>query len=120
MAENSLIKSLFLLRCPRCRSGSLFRSRLIEKGGIYNMNQQCSKCDQDFEIEPGFYWGAMYMGYALSSGYFLIATTLLYIYTSMSLYACFGISITVGLLGLPYVARLSRSIWIHIFVRFRK
>ena len=120
MSKKTIFHSLFLLKCPRCRNGDLFSSSITENKGIYAMNDHCLNCQQDFQIEPGFYWGAMYMGYGLISGYFLIVTTLIYIYSSLSLYASFGVSITIGLLALPYVARLSRSIWIHIFVRYDK
>ena len=93
MPRTSLFNSILLLKCPKCRKGKLFQSNVLENKGIYNMPNSCPNCHQDFQIEPGFYWGAMYMGYALSSGYFLIVTSLIYVYTSLSLYASFGISI---------------------------
>src|SRR3546814_4037395 len=30
------------------------------------MNKNCPVCNLQFEIEPGFYWGAMYLSYALN------------------------------------------------------
>ncbi|MEY4912742.1 MAG: hypothetical protein RL025_569, partial [Bacteroidota bacterium] len=30
------------------------------------MHQDCPHCGFHFEIEPGFFWGAMYISYAFS------------------------------------------------------
>ncbi|MBC7384320.1 MAG: DUF983 domain-containing protein [Bacteroidia bacterium] len=35
------------------------------------METHCPVCDLQFEIEPGFFWGAMYVSYALTVGMML-------------------------------------------------
>ena len=30
------------------------------------MNEHCPVCGQKFEIEPGFFWGSMYISYGLT------------------------------------------------------
>jgi hypothetical protein len=36
------------------------------------METHCPVCDLQFEIEPGFFWGAMYVSYALTVAMMLI------------------------------------------------
>ena len=107
-------------KCPKCHQGNLFKSSLLSGNGIYNMYIKCKECDQDFEMEPGFYWGAMYIGYALFSFYMLGTIALIFVFTDLSLNQSFGITLMGGLLMIPYVARKSRVLWIHIAIRYNK
>ena len=52
------------LRCPRCGETKLFR-------GWFAMHSGCANCDLQYEREPGFFLGAIYFNYGLTS---LIAT----------------------------------------------
>lgn len=52
------------MRCPACREAQLFENRnpyILSK--LLKMHKQCPSCEQDFEIEVGFYWGAMMISY---------------------------------------------------------
>ena len=69
-------------------------------------------------MEPGFYWGAMYVGYGLSSGYMLSAMMLLIFGFGLTVNQSFVIAILGAIVIVPMVARLARSIWIHIYVRY--
>jgi uncharacterized protein (DUF983 family) len=46
------------------------------------MNPTCPECGQDLEIEPGFYYGAMYMSYALSLTVMIPTIVATYIFMS--------------------------------------
>lgn len=52
-------------KCPHCRRGNIFT------GSIYGFDIQrtkhsCSNCNQRFEIEPGYFYAAMYVSYAMN------------------------------------------------------
>lgn len=106
------------MKCPRCREGNLYRSSIFSMEGIYNMNDRCPCCGQDFEMEPGFYWGAMYIGYGLSSGYMLSTMLILLYGFEFTLNQSFVLAILGGIVIVPLVARFARTIWIHIYVRY--
>lgn len=81
------------------------------------MPPNCSNCQQDFVIEPGFYFGAAMISYALQT---IVAAII-----GVSMYFA-GVRqanhyiIPIGaliLLSSPYVLCLSRAIWLSIFVR---
>jgi hypothetical protein len=87
--------------------------------GIYNMHDNCPKCNQDYQKEPGFYWGAMYIGYGLSSGYMLSAMVLCIFAFDFTVNQSFATAIAGGVLFVPFIARLSRAIWINIYVKYK-
>lgn len=89
------------------------------------MNAQCSECGCDFKREPGFYFGAAYVSYGLTVALWVSCIVALYTFDTIGLitYAMFDkpvLTLVVGFTALiallPVLYRLSRSIWIHMFV----
>ena len=96
---------------------------MFPKGNLpfrfYQMNDRCPGCGQSFEPEPGFYFGAMFVSYGINTALFIAAWMALTLaYPDYSLTLLLGLLTTVVILGLPLTYRLSRSIWLAIFVRF--
>jgi uncharacterized protein (DUF983 family) len=118
MAKRNKIAAIAAMKCPRCREGDMFYAPIIQ--GIYKMNKECPVCKQAFELEPGFYWGAMYVGYGLSGGYMLSTVGAMLLFLNWSLEVAFAISILGGIIIFPLIARLARVIWINIYVGYDK
>ena len=115
----NLLKSIFSYSCPHCRKGKLFK----EPFDIFNplaMNKHCSHCNQDFEPEPGFYFGAMFISYGLGVFYLLIPALLLTLFADWSVNQAMILIIGIAAISFFRVLRLSRSIWIHIAIRYDK
>lgn len=83
------------------------------------MPERCPNCNQDFVIEPGFYWGSMYVAYAISSGIMLSGFALLFFLFDLELKLAFGIVLGVALLLYGWIFRISRSIWINMYVHYK-
>ena len=107
-------------RCPKCHQGDLFKSSLLSGEGVYNMYKKCEECGQDFELEPGFYWGAMYIGYGLYCFYMLGTIAVLFFGAGITLNQSFVVALLGGIIMIPYIARRSRVQWINIAVRYNK
>jgi uncharacterized protein (DUF983 family) len=114
-----LMASMFRLRCPRCRQGKLYTVSNPYRFKYMNaMPSQCPACGQDYEIEPGFYFGATYISYAFNVGW-LVPTFLFmrfvldlpYRYYVITMFALLPVLV-------PLIFRVSRSIWLAIFVRY--
>ena len=64
MSETPQFKALVAGKCPRCRRGNMFQ------GATYSLhnktNEFCPHCGMKFEIEPGYFYAAMYVSYALN------------------------------------------------------
>ena len=98
--------ALLHLRCPRCCEGKIY-----ERG--MQMNPRCPVCDLQFEREPGYFMGALYISYALAIVFLLfgmwIATTLL---PTFDLGWIVLISAACFVPFVPMVTRYARVIWI--------
>jgi uncharacterized protein (DUF983 family) len=49
-------------KCPRCRKGDTFKSTAFSLN-YGDMHLRCPHCDLRYEIEPGFFYAAMYVSY---------------------------------------------------------
>lgn len=65
-------------KCPRCHQGPLFCTSAFNLTKFADMPEACPVCGQRYEPEPGFYWGAMYITFAFSTGIMLVVGFLVY------------------------------------------
>ena len=56
----SMLSTIVRLRCPRCGQGLLFH-------GWFRMPPACEHCGLDFQREPGFFLGSIYVNYGAAS-----------------------------------------------------
>ena len=80
------------------------------------MHKQCDHCDFMYEREPGYFYGAMYVSYAMVVGLFLVIGFVIYKVLGISDINVFLIAIPASaLLLLPIIFRYSRIIFLHVF-----
>ncbi len=84
------------------------------------MNQRCEVCNEDFRREPGYYFGAMYVSYALTVGLGVLLYLLMCVGFSATVTQYFVSFIVVLIVLIPIFYRTARIIWIHFFVRYHK
>lgn len=82
------------------------------------MPERCECCGQEFELEPSFFYGAMYVSYALQVA-LLVTVFVAYQVLYPAADALTMIITVIGIAAVlyPLLLRLSRSIWIHFFVK---
>jgi uncharacterized protein (DUF983 family) len=96
-------------RCPNCLQGKAF-------AGSVTMNEQCPVCGHRFVREQGYFFGAMYVSYALAIPVLGGLTWLVH-----WLLPEWRLEFAILLALLPYgflvpvLFRYSRVIWMHIF-----
>lgn len=119
---------MLTLTCPRCRKGKLFKTRSAYRIDMTEMNKRCAHCDEDFVREPGYYFGAAYMSYALAVALWVAVFVALATFDAIGWIefsffndAIFFLIVGAGclILLMPPIYRLSRSMWIHTFVKYR-
>jgi uncharacterized protein (DUF983 family) len=116
-----LLYSTFANKCSRCNKGDVFVSNNpYDLGKIFKLHKTCSHCHLEYEKEPSFFYGAMYVSYAISSGWFMIWYALQSFVLNWETlnFALFitGFIIVVS----PLTLRWSRLIWLNFFYKFRK
>ena len=119
--KKSPIYSVLNNKCPRCHKGNFFETNNpydLKKFG--NLNDRCPVCNEDFRREPGYYFGATYVSYALTVLFGIGLYLLLCVVFSVETIP-FIITLSILLfIFMPVFYRLSRIIWIHLFVRYKE
>lgn len=118
MSKSELLVSVLKLECPKCRKAKLFYYPITKFRRMYSMKTSCDCCGQNFELEPGFYYGAMFLSYIISSFFMLISFFLIKFIFGLKTWDTFGIVLLLVALGYFYIFRVSRSMWIHLFVEY--
>jgi hypothetical protein len=127
--KGNKLYSIFTFTCPRCHVGKLFLNPAAYSTKMAAMHKTCSHCGQRFEPEPGFYFGAAYVSYALTIALWVAWYVALITFEALGFFTwTFAEDVLKFLIGgivllillLPPIYRLSRSIWINMFVSYRE
>lgn len=117
----NIFYSVFWNKCPKCHQGDVFTFKNpFNYKSFSKMNETCSHCHHKYEKEPGFFYGAMYVSYALMVGWFVISWALnsFLIHVDEIIYLVF-LAVTMIALS-PYTFRLARLFWINFFTKYEK
>lgn len=106
---------LALGKCPRCRVGDIFTYPVSRITKFNVMNHTCPHCGVRLEPEPGFYQGAMYVGYAFTITFIILISTLLYLMGNPSEWVYIAVTIAVMILVAPLNYRYSRIVYLYLF-----
>ena len=103
--------------CPNCKKTKVFetnRNPFLFR--MPKMNQECKVCNYSFHRETGFYFGAMYMSYALTVAE-MVAVFVIGLILGLSFLQMFiGVVIVVLLLS-TFNYKMSRLMWLNIFYK---
>jgi len=100
--------------CPRCRKGKIFEASFYEITRFDQMYEHCPTCGLRYEIEPGYFWGAMYVSYALSGGLALFLGFLLfYGFDDPDSWVYLAVILPALVIITPINFRISRIVWLH-------
>ena len=105
--------------CPRCQKESMYKDQnLLHITNCIKMNENCSHCGLKYQIEPSFFYGAMYVSYGLNVAVGIAAFIITSVIFKMELKWAFISIIGSLLVFFPIVMRFSRSIYINMFVSY--
>lgn len=116
MAEVSLMKSILSCKCPRCRKGRVFKHKNTYHRKFGEIEKKCSVCNFVYEMEQGFWYGAMYFSYAFGVLISIPIVIILLLKTDLEIFQITGVIFCVLVVLSPILFRYSRSVWLHIFV----
>jgi uncharacterized protein (DUF983 family) len=114
MFQTSKSWAMLHTRCPRCRRGNMFAGKIYYFGSN-KIHKHCPHCNLHFEIEPGYFYAAMYVSYALNvaEGVTLALATYIFTHNNDSPWLYLGV-ILVGIFVLaPINFRYSRVLLLY-------
>ncbi len=110
----SQLNAIAQMKCPRCRRGKLFSHSLFSVKKFQEMHKTCPVCGINFEPETGFYWGAMYVSYAITVAICVtVSVALSILFDDLNINVYIGVIVTLILLLVPLNFRLSRTLLLH-------
>ncbi|MDY0780233.1 DUF983 domain-containing protein [Tenacibaculum sp. IB213877] len=119
--KGTKLYSIFNNKCPRCHEGEFFKHKLsYNPKKVAVIEENCSHCDLKYMMEPSFFFGAMYVNYALAVALFVAIFIIAKVFIGLNILHSFIAIIVVSLILGPITLRLSRIIWINIFVSYDK
>ena len=74
----SKLNGLLKQKCPKCRRGKVFTHPFYNLAHYSDMPKNCVVCGHQFEIEPGYFYSAMYIGYMMTSAMCIIMGAIVY------------------------------------------
>lgn len=116
--KESTLYSIVHQTCPQCHEGKMFASGVFSPN-FMKMNSTCSNCGLDFIREPAYYFGAMYFSYAIQVTLFVAVYLVLRYTTNPDISTYIFWTIASVLIALPWNYRVSRVMWISLFIRYR-
>lgn len=121
VGKGSKIYSIFKMKCPQCQEGDFFVSHPYDLKRAGDLHVSCSKCGLKYSKEPGFYYGAMYVNYALGVALFVaLWVSFNLFFPDVSVGWQIGLIIFFTVILTPYMYALSKIIWANFFIKYDK
>jgi len=107
--------------CPKCHEESMYQNPnpyIVTK--LFKMHEHCSNCKTKYKIEPSFFYGSMYVSYGVGIAFAVAAFVISYLFLKSSLNIAFVAIIISQVIFYPIIVRVSRNIWINLFMSYDK
>lgn len=119
--KGSKIYAMITGCCPKCHEESMYLdANPFNIMKIYAMHEKCSHCKLVYQIEPSFFFGAMFVSYGLGVLIGIITFLILFFVFHADLKTSFIAIVVALILCNTVIMRWSRNIWINIFVHYDK
>lgn len=121
MRKGFKLYSMLRWKCPRCHEGNLFNNpNPYDPSTIADMPDSCPHCGQKFLLEPGFYFGAMYVSYALTVALSVAVFVAMVVLWEFNTLWYLGLNALAIIVFFPWIFRTSRAVWLNMFVQYGK
>lgn len=119
--KGNKLYSIFTGSCPKCHEESMYKNKNpYVLRDVIKINDECSNCHTKYSIEPSFFYGSMYVSYAVGIAFAVAAFIISYVFLGGSKNVAFVSIIGTLIVFAPIIMRLSRNIWINIFMHYDK
>ena len=107
--------------CPKCQEESMYVNKNpYNLSEVLSMHDRCSHCDTKYKIEPSFFYGAMYVSYAVGIAFAVAAFVISFFVFNAGVNMIFISIIGTLIVFFPIILRISRNIWINLFMNYDK
>lgn len=119
LKKGSKLYSILTGSCPKCHNESMYKNQNpYNLTQLFKMHERCSHCNTKYKIEPSFFYGSMYVSYGVGIAFALAAFVIAFLFIETTLVNTFIAIVATMIVFMPVIIRLSRNIWINIFMKY--
>ena len=120
-SKGSKIYSIIKGTCPKCHEETMYVNKNpYAISETLKMHERCSNCNTKYKIEPSFFFGSMYVSYGVGIAFAVAAFVISYFFFGADKFNAFLSIVGTLIFFLPIILRLSRNIWINLFMKYDK
>ncbi len=121
LLKGTKIYSILTGTCPVCQEESMYiENNPYKINKVLKMHERCSNCNTKYKIEPSFFYGAMYVSYAVGVAFSVATFIIAYVLLKATILGSFFAIVATLIVLMPVIMRLSRNIWINLFFSYRR
>ena len=124
ISKGSKLYSILFNKCPKCHVGKFWASDNPFKNMFFSTKNSCKTCENcslAYELETGFWYGSMYVSYAISVAVMLLFWSLTTsLFSTITTFNEILIIVIAIILVSPLNYHVSRLIWINFFIKYSK
>ncbi|NMH27580.1 DUF983 domain-containing protein [Flavobacterium silvaticum] len=118
LKKGSKLYSILTGTCPRCQSDKMFVNKNpYALADNLKMHERCRNCGLMYKMEPSFFFGAMYVSYAVGVALGILIFGICQL-SGIGMLHSFGWIFGLLFLLMPIITRVSRNIYINLFVNY--
>ena len=119
--KGSKLYSIFTGSCPKCHEESMyFNKNPYALSETLKIRERCSHCNTKYRLEPSFFFGAMYVSYGVGIAFSVAAFVITKLVLDYNLLTTFIVIVITLMVFGPIIMRISRNIWINLFISYDK
>lgn len=120
LKKGSKLYSVFNNKCPKCHHGKFFKNSIsLNPKKNLEIYDTCNSCGLKYMIEPSFFYGAMYVSYALTVALAVAIFVIGHLF-NLNLITSLISTLVMLILLTPLTMRASRLLYINMFVHFNE
>lgn len=121
IGKGNKIYSILFGACPKCHQESMY----VDKNpyhitDVLKIHDHCSHCNTKYRMEPSFFYGSMYVSYGVGIAFAISAFIVSFVILNSSSVTAFIAIVATLIAFMPIIMRLSRNIWINLFMNYDK
>lgn len=121
ITKGTKLYSILTGACPKCHQESMYENKNpYVLSDVLKINENCSQCGTKYRIEPSFFYGSMYVSYAVGIAFAVAAFVISFLFLGAGPLIAFISIVGTLVVFAPIIMRLSRNIWINIFMHYDK
>ena len=121
ISKGNKLYSILYIKCPQCNEGAFLERKIYDFSAFTKVRKVCPNCQLNYHVEPSFYFGSMYVAYALGVAIMIAVIVLnLLLFEAFSFVRTFGMVVGAVIITAPLMNSLAKIIWANFFFHYKK